>query len=112
MNEKTLDLDAHADELCQYLESHDSGHPFISTWTDGLKTYLLWQYKRDDFLIDFEDPEASNPSECLLGPLDIPLYKFGTLQNALNFIQVVESVRQNTKYPFVLLGAIPWAAIN
>ena len=96
-----------AKQLADYLESYDSGVPLLSAVTIASRPYLLWQYKKDDYLLDFQCEAPYIPENPLFSLVREVKLGFCSLFDALSFIRLVESTRQTANYPVIQLGMMP-----
>lgn len=97
-------INVFADKIAKYLESYDSGELFLSVINVDGVSCLLCQYKRDDFILDF-DATCSGRLDCdLNGESRIT---FQSIADALDFMTLVESKRQKSAYPAIKLGKMP-----
>lgn len=97
-------INVFVEKLAQHLDSYDSGELFLSAIKIDEVSCLLCQYKRDDFILDF-DATYSGSSDCDLGGES--RITFQSIADALDFIMLVESKRQKSAYPAIVLGKMP-----
>jgi hypothetical protein len=104
MENSCSNINVFADKIAQHLDSYDSGGLFLSAIKIDEVSCFLCQYKRDDFILDF-DATCSGSFDCdLSGESRIT---FESIAGALDFITLVESKRQKSAYPAITLGKMP-----
>lgn len=107
----TLDADNEhlkaASFLANYVDEIAGGYPLVSGLPGKIADGLLWQYGAHYFVIIIRKEGCKFPSADELkkgSPSEIELHD---LDSALEFIRLTESIRQNSPFPYIMLGRMP-----
>jgi len=94
----------YAQRFANFIDSRAGDYPLVSALPSDVGLAVLWQYCNHDFVIYFETTKRKFPSVKHLqkgSPSEISLL---SLEEAIEFVRLTESIRQKTLYPHVALG--------
>lgn len=97
----------HAQRFAIFIDSRAGDCPLVSALPSEVASAVLWQYGNHDFVIYYEKTQRKFPALRLLqkgSPSEISLL---SLEEALEFVRLTESIRQKTVYPHIALGRMP-----
>lgn len=98
------ELKIFVEKVVKHLDSYDAGDLLLSCVEVDERSCLLCQYKRNDFILEL-DAKYPGGFDCeLKGECRIT---FKSIVEAFDFINLVETKRQKTSYPTIVLGKMP-----
>lgn len=93
--------------LASFIDTKAGDYPLVSGMPADVAQGVLWQYSNHDFIVHYDSSRRKFPTPAQLEKGSPSNIRLVSLEEALEFIQLTESIRQNTVYPNVLFGRMP-----
>ena len=111
MNAQNNQLDALAKRLGAYADQVGGGYPLVTIVAQDGRQLLLWQYARQDIIIDCTAAEIAAPDEWSLE--DALILQAPSIETAFELVRRTERLRQqDTDQPYLRFGPMPGTTLD